>query len=75
MQTNGEVAKQSSSNEKLPNTGKTATSTMEQSDNRNAVRRESYIELDNFKIRWSRAVRGDKCWVDPFHNQQPAKPK
>ncbi|KAK6163931.1 hypothetical protein DH2020_000795 [Rehmannia glutinosa] len=69
--TNGDVEKQSSPNEKLPNTGKMVTSPLEQSDDRNAVRRESFIELDNFKNRWKKAVREDECWVDPF--QQPAK--
>ncbi|KAI3473435.1 hypothetical protein Pfo_031244 [Paulownia fortunei] len=58
QQTNGEVEKQSSPNKMLPNTEK-------------MVRRESFIELDNFKNRWKKAVREDECWVDPF--QQPAK--
>ncbi|KAI3473433.1 hypothetical protein Pfo_031242 [Paulownia fortunei] len=69
--TNEEVEKKSSPNKKLPNTEKMVTSKLEQSDDRNAVRRESFIELDNFKNRWKKAVREDECWVDPF--QQPAK--
>ncbi|KAL6580095.1 hypothetical protein OROMI_008119 [Orobanche minor] len=30
------------------------------------VRKESFMELGNFKNRWEKAVRADKCWVDPF---------
>lgn len=40
----------------------------DESDVRLAVRKQSYMELESFKIRWSRAVREDKCWVDPFHS-------
>lgn len=69
--TNGEVGKQSSSNEKLPNAGKMVASKLEQSEDRNAVRKESFIELDNFKNRWRKAVREDKCWVDPLQQQHP----
>ncbi|KAL0435215.1 UNVERIFIED_CONTAM: Haloalkane dehalogenase [Sesamum radiatum] len=70
--TNDEVGKQSSSNEKLPNAGgKTAASKLEQSEDRNAVRKESFIELDNFKNRWRKAVREDECWADPFQQQPP----
>ncbi|KAL0389220.1 UNVERIFIED_CONTAM: Haloalkane dehalogenase [Sesamum calycinum] len=69
--TNDEVGKQSSSNEKLPNAGKMVASKLEQSEDRNAVRKESFIELDNFKNRWRKAVRDDECWVDPFQQQPP----
>eukprot|EP01018_Ginkgo_biloba_P036136 Gb_09528 [translate_table: standard] len=30
------------------------------------VRRQSYSELDIFNRRWSKAIRQDKCWVDPY---------
>ncbi|KAL6522301.1 hypothetical protein OROHE_016854 [Orobanche hederae] len=42
------------------------TSTLVQSDDGNAIRKESFMELSNFKNRWEKAVREDKCWVDPF---------
>lgn len=35
-------------------------------DLRDAVRRRSYAELEMFKNRWKKAVREDKCWIDPF---------
>ncbi|CAK9165377.1 unnamed protein product [Ilex paraguariensis] len=47
-----------------------ATSGLYKVDNRSAVRRQSYIEMKIFKNRWSRAVKEDKCFVDPY--QQPA---
>ncbi|KAG8388839.1 hypothetical protein BUALT_Bualt02G0166700 [Buddleja alternifolia] len=31
------------------------------------VRKESFLELDNFKNRWKKAIKEDECWVDPFH--------
>ncbi|KAL3828963.1 hypothetical protein ACJIZ3_017765 [Penstemon smallii] len=55
-----------SSDDKVP-------SGVEQFDARDAVRKESYIELDKFKNRWRKAVKEDECWVDPFH--QPLKQK
>ncbi|KAL7113684.1 hypothetical protein ACP275_04G075600 [Erythranthe tilingii] len=63
---NDEVEKQSSPDKILPNAGKTVISAVEPSDERNAVRRESFIELDDFKNRWKKAVREDECWVDPL---------
>lgn len=33
---------------------------------RGAVRRRSYVELDMFNKRWNRAAKKDQCWVDPF---------
>ncbi|KAK6163878.1 hypothetical protein DH2020_000742 [Rehmannia glutinosa] len=69
--TNGEVEKQSSPNEKLPNTGKMRMIKYCSSGLPIAGSRESFIELDNFKNRWKKAVREDECWVDPF--QLPAK--
>ncbi|MCD7470511.1 hypothetical protein HAX54_010436 [Datura stramonium] len=41
------------------------------SDARNAVRKQSLVELERFKNRWKKAAREDQCWVDPF--QQPVK--
>ncbi|XP_043706994.1 uncharacterized protein LOC122656489 isoform X2 [Telopea speciosissima] len=35
-------------------------------DNRSAVRWQSYIELQTFKTRWRKAVKEDKCWIDPY---------
>ncbi|XP_021282295.1 uncharacterized protein LOC110415116 isoform X1 [Herrania umbratica] len=35
-------------------------------DPRVEVRRQSYIELDIFRKRWEKAVKNDKCWVDPY---------
>nr|GMD13999.1 uncharacterized protein LOC109173617 isoform X2 [Ipomoea batatas] len=46
--------------------GSSKESSSHQSDGRNAVRKQSYAELEIFKNRWSKAVREDKCWVDPF---------
>lgn len=30
------------------------------------VRRQSYTELDIFNRRWAKAIREDKCWIDPY---------
>ncbi|XVF30344.1 hypothetical protein REPUB_Repub16aG0048900 [Reevesia pubescens] len=35
-------------------------------DPRVEVRRQSYIELDIFRKRWEKAVKNDKCWIDPY---------
>uniref|UniRef100_A0A7C9CQT9 Uncharacterized protein n=1 Tax=Opuntia streptacantha TaxID=393608 RepID=A0A7C9CQT9_OPUST len=35
-------------------------------DNRSAVRRQSFIEMQTFNQRWKDAVKNDKCWVDLF---------
>ncbi|KAJ4953217.1 hypothetical protein NE237_030049 [Protea cynaroides] len=35
-------------------------------DDRFAVRWQSYIELEIFKTRWRKAVKEDKCWIDPY---------
>ncbi|KAK6915872.1 Protein of unknown function DUF707 [Dillenia turbinata] len=35
-------------------------------DNRPAVRRQSFIEMQIFRDRWHKAVEEDKCWVDPY---------
>ncbi|XP_057493758.1 uncharacterized protein LOC130779201 isoform X2 [Actinidia eriantha] len=35
-------------------------------DNRNEVRRQSFIEMQIFKKRWNNAVEEDKCWADPY---------
>ncbi|KAL2470791.1 Protein of unknown function (DUF707) [Abeliophyllum distichum] len=70
---NSEDKGQSSLNKASPDQGQKVPSERDQSDGRNAVRKESYIELENFKNRWKKAVREDECWVDPF--QQPVKHK
>uniref|UniRef100_A0A2P2M222 Uncharacterized protein n=1 Tax=Rhizophora mucronata TaxID=61149 RepID=A0A2P2M222_RHIMU len=38
-------------------------------DNRPEVRRQSFIEMEIFKTRWQKAVKEDKCWVDPYHQR------
>uniref|UniRef100_F6HK26 Lysine ketoglutarate reductase trans-splicing protein n=1 Tax=Vitis vinifera TaxID=29760 RepID=F6HK26_VITVI len=40
-------------------------------DNRSAVRRQSFIEMQIFRSRWANAVKEDKCWIDPY--AQPAE--
>ncbi|CAL9003767.1 unnamed protein product [Prunus brigantina] len=35
-------------------------------DHRVDVRRESYNEMKVFKRKWERAVKDDKCWIDPY---------
>ncbi|XP_057502103.1 uncharacterized protein LOC130785915 [Actinidia eriantha] len=35
-------------------------------NNRTEVRRQSFMEMQIFRKRWKDAVRGDKCWVDPY---------
>ncbi|XP_010434520.1 PREDICTED: uncharacterized protein LOC104718463 [Camelina sativa] len=35
-------------------------------DNRPEVRMKSFIEMKRFKERWKKAVRDDRCWVDPY---------
>ncbi|CAI9770697.1 unnamed protein product [Fraxinus pennsylvanica] len=70
---NGEDKGQLSLNKVLPDQRQKVPSETDQSDGRNAVRKESYIELENFKNRWKKAVREDECWLDPF--QQPVKQK
>ncbi|KAF7845146.1 uncharacterized protein G2W53_002051 [Senna tora] len=42
-----------------------------QTDARNEVRKQSYVELERFKNRWKKAVKEDSCWIDPF--QQPSQ--
>lgn len=33
---------------------------------RGAVRRRSYVELEIFRKRWNMATKKDQCWADPF---------
>ncbi|KAL2935704.1 LexA repressor [Bienertia sinuspersici] len=47
------------------------TSTLNKTDARNAVRKQSLTDLERFKNRWKKAVKDDDCWTDPF--QQPIK--
>ncbi|KNA19338.1 hypothetical protein SOVF_062490 [Spinacia oleracea] len=35
-------------------------------DNRPAVRRQSFIEMQKFSQRWSDAVNNSKCWIDMY---------
>ncbi|KAG5548669.1 hypothetical protein RHGRI_014125 [Rhododendron griersonianum] len=42
-------------------------------NNRTEVRRQSFIEMQIFKIRWNDAVENDKCWVDPYQKSVEQK--
>ncbi|KAF8388578.1 hypothetical protein HHK36_027253 [Tetracentron sinense] len=55
----------------LPILGAQASSESHVSNDRYAVRRQSYVELEIFKNRWKKAVKEDECWIDPY--QQPSK--
>ncbi|XP_059648289.1 uncharacterized protein LOC132294443 isoform X2 [Cornus florida] len=57
----------------LPDSDASETSIVHKVDNRPAVRRQSFIEMQIFMKRWNNATEEDKCWVDPY--QQPAKQK
>ncbi|CAN8325156.1 unnamed protein product [Cochlearia groenlandica] len=35
-------------------------------DKRPEVRMKSFVEMKRFKERWKKAVKDDKCWVDPY---------
>ncbi|XP_073117234.1 uncharacterized protein [Elaeis guineensis] len=35
-------------------------------NDRFAVRKRSYVELEIFRKRWQMAVKEDKCWIDPY---------
>ncbi|CAN8231468.1 unnamed protein product [Cochlearia groenlandica] len=35
-------------------------------DNRPEVRMKSFVEMKRFKERWKKAVKDDKCWIDPY---------
>ncbi|GMH24458.1 hypothetical protein Nepgr_026301 [Nepenthes gracilis] len=39
-------------------------------DNRSAVRRQSFIEMQKFSKRWKDAVKEDKCWIDMYEPVQ-----
>ncbi|KAL9174850.1 hypothetical protein ABFS82_02G078200 [Erythranthe guttata] len=39
------------------------------SSKRYAIRQRSYEEMRVFKSRWSKAVKDDKCWIDPFEKR------
>ncbi|KAK3018493.1 hypothetical protein RJ639_003578, partial [Escallonia herrerae] len=47
-----------------------ASSTSNNVDNRPEVRRQSYNEMRTFRDRWKSAAEEDKCWVDPYQQQQ-----
>ncbi|EYU35025.1 hypothetical protein MIMGU_mgv1a021997mg [Erythranthe guttata] len=36
---------------------------------KNKIRQRSYEEMRVFKSRWSKAVKDDKCWIDPFEKR------
>lgn len=67
----GEGHDHSSQREKLPKSVALAQSEFHKVDNRSAVRRQSFIEMQIFRSRWANAVKEDKCWVDPY--AQPAE--
>ncbi|XAR56262.1 hypothetical protein NMG60_11036671 [Bertholletia excelsa] len=56
----------------VPNGNKGST-TLPKIDNRTEVRRQSYIEMQIFRRRWTQAVKKDKCWVDPIRNLHSRK--
>ncbi|KAK9287390.1 hypothetical protein L1049_015808 [Liquidambar formosana] len=58
----------SSPTEHLSNSEAMAPSESHKVDNRSAVRRQSFIEMQIFKERWKIAVKEDKCWADPYQN-------
>ncbi|KAJ4954376.1 hypothetical protein NE237_011159 [Protea cynaroides] len=62
---------QASVNKHLPDIEVQAPSQSHANNDRYAVRKRSFVELEMFKNRWKKSVRDDKCWSDPF--QQPAK--
>ncbi|KFK28525.1 hypothetical protein AALP_AA7G008000 [Arabis alpina] len=35
-------------------------------NNRPAVRMKSFVEMQRPKERWQKAVKDDRCWVDPY---------
>lgn len=37
-------------------------------DNRPEVRMKSFVEMKRFKERWKKAVKDDRCWIDPYWN-------
>lgn len=45
---------------------KTDANTNTRSKDRSAVRVRSYDEMRSFRNRWNKAVKEDKCWIDPF---------
>ncbi|XP_060202991.1 uncharacterized protein LOC132631434 [Lycium barbarum] len=64
---------QTPNQESSPKKGQMGLPESHLSDARNAVRKQSLVELERFKNRWENAVREDQCWVDPF--RQPVKQK
>ncbi|XP_027092287.1 uncharacterized protein [Coffea arabica] len=61
-----EVQGQASKHGTSPDKGSMVPSRSHPSDDRDAVRKRSYAELEIFKNRWKKAVREDKCWSNPF---------
>ncbi|CAI9101515.1 OLC1v1038855C1 [Oldenlandia corymbosa var. corymbosa] len=60
-----ETVEHSSQPQKLVNSESLETEEVK-SDNRSAVRKQSYIEMAKFQKRWNNAIKKDKCWVDPY---------
>ncbi|PKI55479.1 hypothetical protein CRG98_024091 [Punica granatum] len=48
-----------------------ATPKSHKHDPRVEVRRQSYVELAEFKRRWRKASREDRCWVNPYPQSIP----
>ncbi|CAL9225952.1 unnamed protein product [Arabidopsis halleri] len=59
-----ETASSSLRNETDPKS--TESSESREVDNRPEVRMKSFVEMKRFKERWKKAVRDDRCWVDPY---------
>lgn len=58
----------SSPTENFSNLEASAPSESHRVDNRSAVRRQSYVEMQIFKKRWNKAAKEDECWVDPYQH-------
>ncbi|VVB12574.1 unnamed protein product [Arabis nemorensis] len=59
-----ETASTSVRNETDPKS--TESSESHEVDNRPEVRMKSFVEMKRFKERWKKAVKDDRCWVDPY---------
>ncbi|KAL8549163.1 hypothetical protein ACS0TY_008137 [Phlomoides rotata] len=61
------IEKPSTPTRKARDTGKMAPKS-EQPVDRYVVLQEALTELERFKNRWKKAVREDRCWVDPYNH-------
>ncbi|KAI4296154.1 hypothetical protein L6164_036136 [Bauhinia variegata] len=50
--------------------GNEASSNSSTDDSRAKVRMQSYNEMKTFEKRWKDAAENDKCWIDPYGQQQ-----